>query len=82
MAERGLPFGFLFVNMPVWLCVCWCCCGVTGLSQGYCATLSYVKLHLHLHLCLALLSMLSRGSAPPGPICPIVLIVDHNAVTP
>lgn len=61
------------------MCVCWCCCGVTGLSQRFCAALSYVKLHLHLHLCLALLS---RGSAPPAPICPIVLIVDHNAVTP
>lgn len=67
------------MSMPVCLCVCWCCCGVTGLSQRFCAALSYVKLHLHLHLCLALLS---RGSAPPAPICPIVLIVDHNAVTP
>lgn len=65
MAGRGLPFGFLFVRMPVWLCLCWCCCGVTGLSQGFCSTLSYVKLHLHLHLCLGLLSVLSRGSAPP-----------------
>lgn len=79
MAERGLPLGGLFVSMPVCLCVCWCCCGVTGLSRRFCAALSYVELHLHLHLCLA---RLSRGSAPPAPICPIVLIVDHNAVTP
>lgn len=69
MTERTpqhTPLGFLFVSMPVWLCECWCCCGVTGLSQGFCVTLSYVKLHLHRRLCLAQLSMLSRGSAPPS----------------
>lgn len=60
------PLGFLFVSMPVWVCVCWCCCVVTGLSQGFCVSLSYVKLHRHRRLCLAPLSVLSRGSAPPS----------------
>lgn len=72
----------MFVSMPVWSCVWWCCCGVMGLSQGFCLALSYVKLHLRPRLCLTLRSMLSRRPAPPRPICRVLLIVDHNAVTP
>lgn len=73
----------MFVCMPVWLCVR---AGVAVVSPGcrgaLCAALSYVKLHLRPRLCLALLSVLSRGPAPPRPICRVLLIVDHNAVTP
>lgn len=71
--------------MPVWLCVC---AGVAVVSRRFCAALTYVKLHLHLHLCLALLCVLSRGSAPPcsylpsclncGPQCRDPLTFTHN----
>lgn len=70
------------VHASVVVCASRCCCGVTGLSRALCAALSYVKLHLRPRLCLALLSVLSRGPAPPRPICRVLLIVDHNAVTP
>lgn len=69
-------------HASVVVCASRCCCGVTGLSRALCAALSYVKLHLRPRLCLALLSVLSRGPAPPRPICRVLLIVDHNAVTP
>lgn len=70
------------VHASVVVCVCWCCRGVAGLSQAFCAALSYVKLHLRPRLCLGpALRALPRTGAP-RPICRVLLIADHNAVTP
>lgn len=61
---KGIHDTDVCVHASVVVCVCWCCCGVTGLSQAFCPASSYVDLHLRPRLCLALLSVLSRGPAP------------------
>ena len=62
------------VHAGVVVCVCWCYCGVAGLSQVFCPALSYVKLG-------PALRALPRTGAP-RPICRVLLIEDHNTVTP
>ena len=69
----------------VWMYVC--VLGVAVVSPGcrgpFVPALSYVELRLcaRAFVLSPLLSVLSRGPAPPRPICRVRLIADHNAVT-
>lgn len=79
----------------VWLCRCvcahasvvvyvfWCYCGVPAAVPASFVRPWVMRSCISVsRLCLSLLSVLSRGPAPLGPICPVLLIANHNAVTP
>lgn len=70
----------MFVCMPVWVCVC---AGVAVVSRG--CRRAFVRPWVMLS-CISVPVFVSPRSPadrrPPHPICRVLLIVDHNAVTP